>query len=152
MLLRVIDDDADLSVETVEVSFEQGKYIRRMDDVKYLHVNKDDELVDWADSSHTLNEWFEFTIEPKTHVIRTHEGQCLIWTTDLGSLVKTNYPHQRAVIIESTGLYNLKQAKANFFETMEVMVPETLTTKRERIKFLNAMWKTMSVEEKTEYF
>jgi len=150
MLLRVIDDDH--TYDVVEVSFERGKYLRRKDDVVYLHVNKDDQLVDWADSSHTLNEWFEFTVEPKTHVIRTHEGHCIIWETEFGSLVKADYPHPRAVTMEPEQKKWLSTAKLNFMESMSPMIPETLTTKRDKMSFLNDMWKNMTKDEKLEYY
>lgn len=150
MLLRVVDDDH--TYDVVEVSFLKGTYIRRKDDVVYLHVNKDDSLVDWADSSHTLNKWFEFTVEPKTHVIRTHDGHCIVWETEFGSFVKTEYPHARAVTMEPEKKKWSYTAKFNFCQFMESMVPENMTTKREKLCFLNEMWKNMTKDEKLEYY
>lgn len=150
MLLRVVDDDN--TYDVVEVSFLKGKYLRRKDDVVYLHVHKDDQLVDWADSSHTLNKWFEFTVEPITHVIRTHEGDCLIWETEFGSLVKAKYPHPRAVTMEPEKKEWVYKAKANFVESLTPWIPENLKTKREKSSFLNEMWKNMTKDEKLEYY
>lgn len=148
MFLKIIDDDPQRTVELMEVHFELGKYIRRKDDIKYLHVHKDDSLVDWADSSHTLNEWFEFIVEPGTHVIRTHRGKYLTWETEFGSLVQTEDP-TRAIRMWSKPRKWTTMARENFDRAMESLVPDM--TSKEKTRFLADMWKNMTTEEKRQY-
>ena len=165
MFLKVQSSN-NIDVEIVEVCFEKGKYIRRPDDTNYLHAHKDDTLVDWADSSHTLNKSFEFTVEPKTHVIRTHDNQCLIWEVEFGSLVQAPGTHPRAVTLapdpkklertfaksfENIGKKLQTQAFKRFCLFMEAAIPDEIKTKKDKKDFLDTVWKSMNSQEKEEW-
>ena len=165
MFLKVHSSN-NTDVEIVEVSYEQGKYIRRPEDTKYLHAHRDDDLVDWADSSHTLNKTFEFYVEPKTHVIRTHDNKCLIWETEFGSLVQSEGTHPRAVTM-ATDPNKLERTFAKSFENiskklqsqafkrfslfMQAAVPEEIKTKKDKRDFMDTVWSSMTSEEKEEW-
>lgn len=165
MFLKVHSSNG-VDVEIVEVCFEQGKYIRRPEDTRYLHAHSDDTLVDWADSSHTLNDSFEFTVEPKTHVIRTHDNRCLIWEVEFGSLVQAEGTHPRAVTM-TTDPDKLERAYAKSFDNvskkiqtqafsrfclfMDSAIPEDIKTAKDKKEFLRTVWSSMNSDEKEEW-
>ena len=165
MFLKVQSSNS-IDTEVVEVCFEKGKYIRRPEDTKYLHAHQDDDLVDWADSSHTLNRSFEFFVEPNTHVIRTHDNKCLIWEVEFGSLVQVEGTHPRAVTM-TTDPNKLERTFAKSFENinkklqaqafkrfslfMEAAIPEEIKTKKDKKDFLDTVWSSMNSEEKEEW-
>lgn len=165
MFLKVQSSN-NIDVEIVEVCFEKGQYIRRPEDTMYLHAHQDDTLVDWTDSSHTLNRFFEFTVEPKTHVIRTHDNKCLIWEVEFGSLVQEEGTHPRAVTMTQDP-QKLERTFANSFDNiskklqaqafkrfsllMESAIPEEIKTKKDKKDFLDTVWNSMTSEEKEEW-
>lgn len=167
MLLRVND-------EVINVGFEKGKYIRRDDEPHcpehacYLHANRDDPFVNWADSSHDLNVWFEFNIEPVTFYVKTHHGFYLIWDSENKCLLRVSHAHERAVrMVEESPVLTrtfarkfegpkkeaspMMKAVQLFYKEMDPVILEShphLQTKKERKTFLGSMWKTFSKEEK----
>jgi hypothetical protein len=151
--------------EVIEVGFEQGKYIRRYEDKRYLHTNKDDPFVTWADSSHDPNVWFEYVIEPLTFYVKTHHGFYLIWDSEHKCLVQVAHAHERSVrmmTLERTFARTfetqtkkeaspLMKAVQLFYKEMDPVVSEThphLATKRERKTLIGSMWKLLTKEEK----
>ena len=165
MLLQVDD-------ESIEVGFEQGKYVRRYDGPHcYLHANKDDPFVNWADSSHDLNVWFEFNIEPVTFYVKTHHGFYLIWDFENKCLLQVPELHERAVkmvqfkeppVLTRTFARTfehkpkkeaspLMKAVQFFYKEMDPVILEShphLRTKKERKTLMGSLWKTFLKEEK----
>ena len=154
------------NVDTIKVFVEQGKYIRRAGDTRYLHVHRDDPFVEWADSSHTLNKTFEFTVDPETHVIRTHDDQCLIWKDEVGSFIQAEGTHSRAVTfvedptrLERTyaksfeNINNRLQYRAfkRFSLFMEKAISEEIETKKDKKFFMKSTWRNMTYEEKEDW-
>tara|TARA_Y100000389_G_scaffold186359_1_gene206642 strand:+ start:725 stop:1255 length:531 start_codon:yes stop_codon:yes gene_type:complete len=154
--------------EVIEVGFEKGKYIRRDDDVCYLHANKDDAFVNWADSSHDLNVWFEFHIEPVTFYVKTHHGFYIVWDSKNKCLLQVPELHARAVkmVEEAPGLTKtfartfestkkeaspMMKAVQLFYKEMDPVVSEShphLQTKKERKTLMGSLWKELTKQEK----